>query len=72
MAELEQTIRLRDDVIKARDEEIAILKETINVLRDCLGAHQITANVHSAEGKILLNDLAGKQASQNGLAQIRR
>lgn len=61
LAEAELENRLKDAEIESLKNRITILEETINVLRDCLGAHQITANVHSAEGKILLNDLQQKQ-----------
>lgn len=71
-ADLEQQIRLKDEIIQSKDEQIAIFKETIDVLRDLLGAKQMTANVHSAEGKILLSDLQAKAALQNGLSPIRR
>lgn len=44
---------------------IEILEETINVLRDALGAHQITSQVHTAEGKILLGEYQSQQGPLN-------
>lgn len=63
---------LKDAEIESLKNRIAYLEETITVLRDCLGAKQMTANVHSAEGKILLNDLQAKAVPANGYSPIHR
>lgn len=68
----EHQLRLKDAELQSRDDRIQVLEELVNVLRDSLESHQITAQVHTAEGKILLSNYAAPQGNTNGSPTIRR
>lgn len=64
--------QLKDAENQSLRERIEILEETIQVLRDCLGAQQVTSNLHSAEGKILLSEYQQQGPPANGRAPLHR
>lgn len=71
LAEARQQNRLKDAEIQSLKDRLTVQEETINVLRDCLESRQVTAQVHTAEGKILLDDLGNRKAETNGVPPLR-
>jgi len=56
---LAHDLKMAAAIEKALKQKIAILEEAQMVLRDALAAHQMTSRLHSAEGKVLMQEVAG-------------